>query len=75
MKKQTQGVSDKTGSKLLTEIYILKSYKNSEGMKSVTLFFYEKKCDKNLSRWTKMQRQESPFPQILVQRKMKVIAR
>lgn len=71
MKKQTQCVSDKTVSKLLTEIYILKSYKNSEGMN----FFYEKKCDKNLSRWTKMQRQESYFPQILVQAKMKVIAR
>lgn len=68
-------MSNKIGSKLLTEVSILKSYKNSEGMKSVTLFFYEKKCDKNLSRWTKMQRQESPIPQILVQAKMKVIAR
>lgn len=50
MKKQTQGVSNKIGSKLLTEVSVLKCYKNSEGMKSVTLFFYEKKCDKNLSR-------------------------
>lgn len=68
-------MSNKIGSKLLTEVSILKSYKNSEGMKSVTLFFYEKKCDKNLSRWTKTQRQESHIPQILVQAKMKVIAR
>lgn len=41
MKKQTQGVSDKTGSNLLTEISIFKSCKNFEGMKTVPFFLWE----------------------------------